>query len=331
MTNDKNRISNNEVVINNFFIYLKKKKITQKKYASDNHMDQSLLSKWKNGDSSLTLEHAIEAAKYFKITVNDLVYTENEKKHLEVLADKSYNPIIAKQSIKVKLYDDIFKKPIKVLIACLLFFSILVFMTLMLQNNSPYYSLFIPLGIPIIMWVIHVNSFREKTYIINYLDDIFYHRNESTNKFYVFSMIIRVISILTILYYTTLLANFESATNTQKALLITFVFLLMILVFSSLVAIMDLPKKFKLKIHDNDIAGYNSSKLFLFVHISIFSIAILLSIYNFHEYMLFFFVSTVILILNAFDFIKVSFEYSKYVLMYQETDKNARELFSKKT
>jgi hypothetical protein len=143
-------------------------------------------------------------------------------------------------------------------------------------------------------------------------------------------MIIRVISILTIFYYTTLFVNLESATNTQKGLLATLVILLMILVFSSIATITDLPKKFKLEIYDNEIAGYNSSKLFLLVHFSIFSIAVLLCIYSLHEYMLLLIVSIIILILNAFDFLKVSFEYSKYVLVYQENDKNPRELFPKK-
>lgn len=330
MLREKNSVNYGNVIINNFFTYLEQKSITQKKYATDNNIDQSLLSKWKSGDSSPTVEQLKQAAIYFGITVNDLIYTEKEKKHLEVLLDKSYDPIIAQQSINVKLYDDFFKKPVKVIIFCLLIFSLLVFMVFVLRNNSSFYSLLIPLGIPFATWAIYVNSFEEKTYIINYLDDIFYRRNESINKFYSKSMIIRIISVFTVFYYTTLFVNFESSTNTEKGLLTTLVVLLMILIFSSIVAITDLPKKFKLEIYDNEIAGYNSSKLFLIVHFSIFSISVLFSIYNFTEYMLFFIVSSIILFLNSFDFLKVSFEYSKYVLVYQENDKNPRELFPKK-
>ncbi|MDD5292849.1 MAG: helix-turn-helix transcriptional regulator [Candidatus Izemoplasmatales bacterium] len=327
---EKHQIDYGNVVINNFFIYLYRKAITQKKYAMDNNMDQSLLSKWKKGDSSPTLDQVKQAAKYFEITVNDLVYTEKEKKHLEVLSDKSYDPILAQQSIKVKLYADFFKKPAKVLIFCLLIFSLLVFMVFVLRNNSPYYSLLILMGIPFASWAIHVHSFEEKTYIINYLDDIFYRRNESTNKFYFASMIIRVTSIFTIFYYSTLLVNIESTTSIESGLLTTLVVLLMVSIFSSIVSITDLPKKFKLEIYDNEIAGYKSSKLFLLVQFSIFSISILLSIHNFTEYMLFLIVSTIILFMNAFDFSRVSFEYSKYVLVYQENDKNPRELFPSK-
>ncbi|GEM_PF-5457051 len=101
-------------VVSNFFDYLIRKRITQKNYAQDNNIDESTLSKWKNGSSSPTLDQVKQAAKYFDITVNDLVYTVQEKKKLEVFKDKSYDPIVAQQSVKIKQYGNFFKKPFKV-------------------------------------------------------------------------------------------------------------------------------------------------------------------------------------------------------------------------
>ncbi len=177
--------------------------------------------------------------------------------------------------------------------------------------------------------VTYFNSFEEKTYIINYLDDIFYRRSETKNKFYVWSLIIRFSSLFSIFYYVTLLNGIGSESSAEGRMLVAMIFLLMILFFCALNAIIDLPRKFKTEIYDNEIAGYNSSKLFLAVHFAIFSNAILLCIIGFKEYLVFLIVSTILLVLNGFDFIKVSFEYTKYVLMYQENDKDPRALFPK--
>jgi len=327
---EKSKLAYFNIVVDNFFIYLDRKAITQKKYALDNNIDQSLLSKWKKGDSSPTLDQVKQAAKYFNVTVNDLVYTEKEKKHLEVLADKSYDPILAQQSVKVKLYRDFFKKPLIVFLSCIIIFALIIFIIILLKDNSPYFSLIIVLGIFLSLKVIYINSFEDKTFIINYLDDIFYRRKDSENKFYKWSIVIRVLSLLTAIYYSTLFVDLESATNTQKGFLTTLMVLLMFLAFGSIIAITELPRKFKLEIYDNEIGGYNSSRLFLLIHFAIFAISILLNIYYFQEYLPFLIISFIMLGLNVFDYIKISLEYSKYVLVYQENDKNPRELFPKK-
>jgi len=330
MDNKKIKIDSKNPVVNNFFNYLKLMGKKQKEYAKENMIDESTLSKWKKGETSPSVDQIKQAAKYFGITVNDLVYDEKEKKNLEVLADKSYDPILAQQSVKVKLYGHFFNKPLKVLLFCFLAFSVLMLMVYVLRSSSPYFSSLILLGIPLSMRAIYINSFDEKTFIINYLDDIYYRRIESLNRLYSLSMVLRILSLLSTFYYITLYKDFGLATDVQRGLLITLMVLIMVLMFGSIIAITELPKKFKLEIYDNEITGYNSSKFSLIIHFSIFSVAVMFAMYDFNYYMTFLTVSFVFLVLNSLDFVNISLEYAKYTLMYQENNKNPRELFPKK-
>lgn len=311
---------------NNFFLYLKKRNCTQKKYASDNNMDNSTLSKWKTGASNPTVEQLKHAAEYFGITVNDLVYDDEQKKKLEVLADKSYDPIIAQQSTDVRVYDRFFNRPFMTLSISAVIIIGLGFILFIFRNDFPYLSLGIVLGIPLAFRGVHNHLYYTKTFIINYLDDIFYYRIDSANKKYISSLIVRVLSLMTIFYYITLLQGFELSTNQEKGLLLALLFLIMFLLFASIISITDLPKKFKHEIYDREIDAYNSSFFVLLIHLAIFVVAVLLLLYNLSDYLIFFVVSFVFLLLNVREFINLSLEYAKYVLMYQEDGKEPREL-----
>ena len=103
-----------EIIHKNFFSYLKERGITQAKYAEDNALNKTILSKWKNNTSKMSPEQIFQAAQYLEITVNDLCYSSEEKKKIEVLKDKKYDPILAQQQINIKLLNREFKKPIRV-------------------------------------------------------------------------------------------------------------------------------------------------------------------------------------------------------------------------
>ena len=96
-----------EEFISNFFKYLEKMNITQKKYEIENELPASTLSKWKKGILNPSAEQIKQAADFFKITVNDLVYSDEEKKQIEVLADKSYDPIVAQQLLDFRIFNSI--------------------------------------------------------------------------------------------------------------------------------------------------------------------------------------------------------------------------------
>lgn len=179
---DYNETDYNSIVVDNFFKYLKVQGVTQKKYAEDNNIHHSILSKWKNGDSLMSLEYVIQAAKYFDITVNDLVYSEHDKRKLEVLRDKTYSPIVAQQSVIIHEYGRFFKVPGALIGFMTLTFVLFVLLSEVLKHNSPYYPV-IPIGfIPVIFLTVYRISFEKKTLIINYLDRVFLTRSNLLKK-----------------------------------------------------------------------------------------------------------------------------------------------------
>src|SRR5690554_10491 len=86
------------IIHRNFFLNLNNRKISFSKYAEDNLVDRTLGSHWKSGKSKMTVDQIYQAAVYFKITVNDLYYSDKEKKKIAVLSNSSYDPIIAQQT-----------------------------------------------------------------------------------------------------------------------------------------------------------------------------------------------------------------------------------------
>ncbi len=325
---DKYPIYNGNVVTTNFFSYLRKRKITQKKYAIDNNLDPSILSKWKSGDSQLTIEQVRQAAKYFGITANDLMYSDIEKMRLEVIADKSYDPILAQQSIDILLFRDTFEKPIKIILFCLFVFPLIALIIYLFRNQSVYYSLLMPLAIPLCVLVIKRNSYENRTFIINYLDQLFYKREDTKNHFYFLSITIRIISFLLVAYIMNKVAiNFATTDEFNQSLLIALLIILMMSVFSVILEFFSLPINFKLEIYDNEIEGYNTTRLTLLIHFSVFSVLGLLFLRDSQVYLQLFCISCAILSINLIDFIKISKEYSKYELVYKENEKEARKLF----
>ncbi len=69
-----------KIIHKNFFSYLKERGITQSKYAKDNILDKSTLSRWKNNTSKMSPKQIFQAAEYLGITVNDLCYSLAEEK-----------------------------------------------------------------------------------------------------------------------------------------------------------------------------------------------------------------------------------------------------------
>ena len=61
---NKNR---EQIIIENFFKLLEERKISQSEYAKATNIDRTLISKWKNGQSKMTIEHINTSIEYFKI------------------------------------------------------------------------------------------------------------------------------------------------------------------------------------------------------------------------------------------------------------------------
>lgn len=317
-----------EIVHENFFEQLKISKISFIKYAEDNNLDRTIISKWKNGSSNMTVEQIYQAAQYFKITVNDLYYTTKEKKNISVLADKTYDPILAQQSLKIDLINQSFKQPWFFIIPAIFMFSIITVITYFLINISFLWSFLTFLGLFFCKYHYNNNFAINKTYIINYLDEIYYKRENVKNKHYFIIIGLQAFALLAMFLSIGFfpLSDYINNSN-EENLLIIYTIIIFIYFLVSVFSFLFMPFKFKREIYDNEITGYKSYITLMYISILQLSFCILIFCIMPKDFLVNLILSSIVLILNIIGFIMISKEYSEYRLFYEEYEKDPRELF----
>jgi transcriptional regulator with XRE-family HTH domain len=186
-----------QIINENFFGLLKERKISLKEYAKENGLDPSTISKWKSGNSSMNTEELRRAADFLNVTVNDLTYSNEEKKKIDVLSQRDYKPIFAQQSKTIHYLSDLFNKPMQAIIKQLfLFFAFGILCSSIIRFSSYWALLMIAPCLLLYPCFYQQGIGTKKIYIINYLDDIYYQIEKENNQFFLFVLIIRVLIIL---------------------------------------------------------------------------------------------------------------------------------------
>jgi len=314
--------TDSSVVVDNFFKYLKQKGITQKEYASIHSLDGSILSKWKKGDSLMSLDQIIQAAKFFDITVNDLVYSDKDKKKLMVLKDQNYQKIVAQQSLTVKHYGRFFQKPLYMVL--LILFAYLLFG--MIANFTKRYDLFaygFVLMVPSVFYSLFKSVYTKKHYIIDYLDDIFYMRTSALNEWYLPGLIIKILSSFMGVYYLVEATQLIES-NPSNHLGFSMIVLSLFLFYLALSALFDLRKKFKLKIKDTEFMGLFKMQLLFITQVALTSVVLFTLKISLKDYLPLVIISGLHLILLGLDYCKTSLSYQAYRLYYQENDQSPK-------
>lgn len=321
MENIVNNDDRNSIIVNNFFKYLKEKNISNVQYAKDNFIDKSLLTQWKTGKTKMTMEHVYKASIYLNVYVNDLVYSDDEKKEIDVLSNREYNPLIAQKIVDFRDRRIGFKKP-QYIILCLFMVMLAVFFYISLyneiKNNYFLYFIFI---IPIIIITAVYFIGHKKKIICNYLDDVYFMIEDVNNKYkhYIKINIITSLIFNFIIFFLTF--YLDEFFNGSILFLIASNFLLnYIALFCSLHY---LKKPFFSKIRKDD-DGYD---LYIFILLSmvvsaqvlVFGLCVLF--YGFKYSVYYIIASLIIFILSMINFILVSKKYSEYKLVYDEYNK----------
>lgn len=194
--------SRGEIVTKNFFKYLSKKGISQKKYAEDNGIDESTISKWKSMKNYMNLEQVYQAAKYFRITVNELYYTKEElDRILPVGFDaETEETIYAKRVAFIE--DGLAVRGLHTgVILTALSISLILFIVTYLSIHLNKLYLLIPIILCFLMLIVSKFSTVKKGFVLNIYSDVFYNIENDKNQYYKFNIIIRMVCILSSLYY----------------------------------------------------------------------------------------------------------------------------------
>ena len=298
-------------------------------FTPNNNLSISTISKWKNNTSCMNEEHIVQAAKYFKISVNQLYYTELELKELNVSGDLSYDPIMAQQQVKINLLSFSFKNPGDlILLPTMVMVAIALIFSLFLKDID-FLWLLVLLAFPFFAKVCFNKDFGiSKTYTINYLDDLYYKIENVNNQYFKISILLRASSIIIVLLYALLLLGKKSISQTQSLIYLLLLFIsVATLVIMLLCLIFGSYKKLKEEVYVNEMDGYYSSVTNYFIGLT-FACSIL-STFSYdiasNWYDLFFLVVPIICYI---DLKLVSKKHLEYKLMYFDYQNNTiRELF----
>jgi len=243
-----------DVIIENIFRLLKERKITQKRYAIDNNMSESILSGWKK-QKNINLSQIIEACDYFQVPLEEIYYTEKELRELNFKrANPNHVHIFAQKIEKIIPYDEQIKRGFINIISALIIFILLCMIVLTDKESRNFKLGILAIGI-ISLIIIRITLFYKKDYILNYTDEIVFKIENTKNQFYIKHQIMRVIqiilSIVSIIYSKRHLignSNFE-----HYYLLILNIFFI---IFTFIVLLCD-KRIFKEKIYYYEFNGLN--------------------------------------------------------------------------
>lgn len=318
------------VILANFAYYLKKKDVTAKKYCEDNLLDVTTISKWRSGRSFLTIEQLEQAAHYFGITVNDLMYSEEEKKHIEVLADKQYNPILAKESREIRMIDRIFRKPLLFLIPAVIY--IIVGLICFFSSKSSPFWVFLGLAPLLITFFTYDDSLGDRrTFQIPYEDDIFYRMENPKNQFYPAEIVLTLVSALSFLFSVVWLSHTTSQVASENGL-VFWLFNLVSSCFagvSCIVLLFIVKDKIKSEIYSFETGGFTARVVPVYLSLTNLCFAACYA-YSFWTIEWPIVVSGGISFFLALaEYFVVCKKYSEYVLVYKENGKDPRPFYSK--
>ena len=322
-------LSRSEIIHNNFFKELKKRDITNVRYAKDNSLDKTTLSKWKNMTTTMSIEQVYQAALYLKITVNDLYYSIAEKKRIHVLSiNPDYIPIKAKHVVEIKMYEKQFKHPLYLLLLLFFIFVILTVITFFASKLSGFW-MFLLFLIPILGYLYYKEEFSlKKTFIVDYLDDIYYKIDDSKNQYYAINLILHLISLFSAIISIVLLFQKNSFVDRNLETMTIFLLLGMILyMVANFFTLLTQQRYFKTEIYDNEISPHTSSMVNVFMAFLSLAIGICFLYQYFNDYWYVIMPLLATTIFSTGEYLLTTKKYSEYRMVFKEHNNEIKDLF----
>lgn len=318
----------NKIISENFFKQLSKKGVSQSQYAKEHFLNPATISNWKSGNGVMSAEQIMEAANYFDITVNDLFYDDETKKKMEVLSNKNYHPIMAQQTIETRLLNYNFNNPFKSLATIFSTFIVLIFFSFILVKQSPYWSLIILTAFFSVYWFYTFEFGENKTFIINYLDDIYYHNDNkklSRKKNIVLQSIILMLHIILMIG---LILSYSVA-NIEKELILIIILLLIISFVLVLLSSFIMFSKYRNKMYDTEFEHHKYSILTMCCSITLLGFTTSLVSFGMAKHWVTFVISLIMVVLSILNYYFVCINYRNYSLVYENDRGEIERLFEK--
>ena len=322
--NNVNNMTIDEIVAYNFKRFLAESDMKQKEYAEKHNIDPSVVSKWINGVRPMTMSEVKAAAETFGVTVNDFCYAGAERKKLEVM-NNEYHPIMAQQTIETRLFEDEFSKPFSKIAVVLFSFVLTIVISLFLINKSPFWSLIILFGFVYLYNFIQKEFGTKKTFVINYVDEIFYYRNDSKNKKFIPTLLMHIISILVLIGLLFLYISLGI-----EDLIVINILIVLCAIVVNFFSLTGIYRHYDKIMYHNEISSYNMSLVNLCSTLSVVGFSVTLVFTNFKTYWFLIPITIFPLILAVFEFKYTCENYDEYKLVYKKDNDEMEELFKNK-
>lgn len=259
MKNNKDLISSSrrEKVVFNITRLIKERNITQRQLSEELGYDESLVSKWKQGTSTPSLDMIDAIAKFFDVHPHDIYYLEEEKEKIAIKSSGTYQAEQVKENVVVKNYSDYFSWQILLSIFAITILFLLDFY--LLKFDSMLGVIFGLIGLAVSSIALLTLLIDKHRFIINYLDKIYHTIDNNKFKLYGLNLSLNISSIFVLIALNVLSILVYGFENSILICLVSFVFILAIIA-----TILNTKKNLAKKVFDNCIEGSNSN-MFLFV------------------------------------------------------------------
>ena len=259
MKNNKDLISSSrrEKVVFNITRLIKERNITQRQLSEKLGYDESLVSKWKQGTSTPSLDMIDAIAKFFDVHPHDIYYLEEEKEKIAIKSSGTYQAEQVKENVVVKNYSDYFSWQVLLIIFAITIIFLLDFY--LLKFDSMLGVIFCLIGLAVSSIALLTLLIDKHRFIINYLDKIYHTIDNNKFKLYGLNLSLNISSIFILIALNVLSILVYGFENSILICLVSFIFILAIIA-----TILNTKKNLAKKVFDNCIEG-SKSNMFLFV------------------------------------------------------------------
>lgn len=322
-------LSRFEIIVENFIFLLELNKVTKKKFAIDNHMSPSTITRIIKGETELKIDFFNMICNYFNISANSLYYSTKEKNEMENEKNSADDQIFAKKHIKLSFFAGVTASPLKNVILPIL--SILVPLLLIFLQFDYDFILYSSLIIYILFIILSVNLNKvyKEVYSINYLDEIIYKIEKNKNMI---QFVKHIIALLSLVIQFVIISCFFEMVDLDECN-IPFIFTIFISLFITFVIIIltigCLKTNYEYQSDNISLVEFKISRLNFHFNFCTFITLICFQYYTRFSINLFI-LSFLLNVCSIVIFNIISFTYSKYKLYYHAYNKKERLLFPDK-
>lgn len=240
-----------------------------------------------------------------------------------------YIPIKAKHVVEIKMYEKQFKHPFYLLLLLLFFiFVILTVITFFASKLSGFW-MFLLFLIPILGYLYYKEEFSlKKTFIVDYLDDIYYKIDDSKNQYYAINLILHLISLFSAIISIVLLFQKNSFVDRNLETMTIFLLLGMILyMVANFFTLLTQQRYFKTEIYDNEISPHTSSMVNVFMAFLSLAIGICFLYQYFNDYWYVIMPLLATTIFSTGEYLLTTKKYSEYRMVFKEHNNEIKDLF----